>query len=219
LQTPRQLKFRGDPTDTFREPPCDRTTAVARVRLQRQELAASGDAHHGKPCRFTRAARCACDFPFWHTYCFRSRQVIFLTGSPMPINLDAYLGVHAEALKIRGQRTELLARNLANADTPGYQARDIDFRTALAAASGPGGAAGPVTLHATNARHLSTAETSDVSPTDLKYRVPLAPSLDGNTVDVQMEQAAFAENAVRFQATLSFLQARFRGLLTAITGQ
>ncbi len=137
----------------------------------------------------------------------------------MPINLDAYLGVHAEALKIRGQRTEVLARNLANADTPGYQARDIDFRTALAAASGASGAEAPVALHATNARHLGTAETSDASPTNLKYRVPLAPSLDGNTVDVQMEQAAFAENSVRFQATLTFLQARFRGLLTAITGQ
>jgi flagellar basal-body rod protein FlgB len=137
----------------------------------------------------------------------------------MPINLDAYLGVHAEALKIRGQRTEVLARNLANADTPGYQARDIDFRAALSAASGVSGAQAPVAMHATNARHLSTTETSDASTTDLKYRVPLAPSLDGNTVDVQMEQAAFAENAVRFQATLSFLQARFRGLLTAITGQ
>jgi flagellar basal-body rod protein FlgB len=137
----------------------------------------------------------------------------------MPINLDTYLGVHAEALKIRGQRTEVLARNLANADTPGYQARDIDFRTALAAASGASGTEAPVVMHATNARHLSTAETSDPSTANLKYRVPLAPSLDGNTVDVQMEQAAFAENSVRFQATLTFLQARFRGLLTALTGQ
>jgi flagellar basal-body rod protein FlgB len=137
----------------------------------------------------------------------------------MPMNLDAYLGVHADALKIRGQRTEVLARNLANADTPGYQARDIDFRTALAAASGASGAEAPVAMHATNARHLSTAETSDPSTANMKYRVPLAPSLDGNTVDVQMEQAAFAENSVRFQATLTFLQARFRGLLTAITGQ
>jgi len=137
----------------------------------------------------------------------------------MPINLDAYLGVHAEALKIRGQRTEVLARNLANADTPGYQARDIDFRAALAAASGANSSESPVVMHATNAHHIATAETSDASTAHLKYRVPLAPSLDGNTVDVQMEQAAFAENAVRFQATLSFLSARFRGLLTAITGQ
>jgi flagellar basal-body rod protein FlgB len=137
----------------------------------------------------------------------------------MPLNLDAYLGVHADALKIRGQRTEVLARNLANADTPGYQARDIDFRAALAAAGGASGTDAPVVMHATNARHLATAESSDAATTNLKYRVPLAPSLDGNTVDVQMEQASFAENSVRFQATLSFLSARFRGLLTAITGQ
>jgi flagellar basal-body rod protein FlgB len=135
----------------------------------------------------------------------------------MPINLDAYLGVHADALKIRGQRTEVLARNLANADTPGYQARDIDFRAALAAA---GGAGSTVALRATDVRHLGTAEaTGDNASANLKYRTPLAPSLDGNTVDVQMEQAAFAENTVRFQATLSFLSARFRGLMTAITGQ
>jgi len=135
----------------------------------------------------------------------------------MPINLDTYLGVHADALKIRGQRTELLARNLANADTPGYQARDLDFRAALAAASG--GAEAPVSLRTTSTRHLSTADASPEGTANLKYRVPLAPSLDGNTVDVQMEQAAFAENSVRYQATLSFLSARFRGLLTAITGQ
>lgn len=138
----------------------------------------------------------------------------------MPINLDTYLGVHADALKIRGQRTEVLARNLANADTPGYQARDVDFRTALAKAGGAAGAEAPVTVRATNVNHLGTSDdAAGAAAANLKYRVPLAPSLDGNTVDVQMEQAAFAENAVRFQATLSFLSARFRGLLTAITGQ
>ncbi|HVY82357.1 MAG TPA: flagellar basal body rod protein FlgB [Steroidobacteraceae bacterium] len=138
----------------------------------------------------------------------------------MPINLDAYLGVHADALKIRGQRTEVLARNLANADTPGYLARDIDFRAALAQAGGATGADAPVAMRATNVHHISTTDDAGgVSNANLKYRVPLAPSLDGNTVDVQMEQAAFAENAVRFQATLTFLQNRFRGLMTAITGQ
>ncbi len=134
----------------------------------------------------------------------------------MPLNLDAYLGVHADALKVRGQRTELLARNLANADTPGYKAQDIDFRAALAAA---GGAEKPVAMRATDKQHIGTASGAADAPATLKYRTPLAPSLDGNSVDVQMEQAAFAENAVRFQATLSFLSARFRGLMTAITGQ
>jgi flagellar basal-body rod protein FlgB len=138
----------------------------------------------------------------------------------MPINLDAYLGVHADALKIRGQRTEVLARNLANADTPGYQARDLDFRAALAQAGGASGTGVPVALKTTSTNHLGSVNSKgEVADANMKYRVPLAPSLDGNSVDVQMEQAAFAENAVRFQATLSFLSARFRGLMTAITGQ
>jgi flagellar basal-body rod protein FlgB len=156
------------------------------------------------------------DFLLWHTDCFGSARSFFWRIEAMPINLDTYLGVHAEALKVRGQRTEVLARNLANADTPGYQARDLDFRAALAAA---GGADAPVAMRATNAHHIGAADAGESASPHLKYRVPLAPSLDGNTVDVQMEQAAFAENAVRFQATLSFLSARFRGLLTAITGQ
>ena len=136
----------------------------------------------------------------------------------MPMNLDAYLGVHADALKLRSQRTEVLARNLANADTPGYQARDFDFKAALAQASG--GVDAPVGLKTTHTNQIATAAdaSGEINP-NLKYRVPMAPALDGNTVDVQMEQANFAENSVRFQATLTFLNARFRGLMTAITGQ
>jgi flagellar basal-body rod protein FlgB len=140
----------------------------------------------------------------------------------MPINLDAYLGVHQDALKLRGQRTEVLARNLANADTPGYKARDLDFRAALAQASGgvASGPDAPIGMTTTHANQIATpVDASGEANANLKYRNPLAPSLDGNTVDVQMEQANFAENAVRFQATLSFLNARFRGLMTAITGQ
>jgi flagellar basal-body rod protein FlgB len=137
----------------------------------------------------------------------------------MPINLDAYLGVHAQALKVRGERTEVLANNLANADTPGFRARDIDFRAALAAAGNPAPGSG-VPLSTTNGAHLdpASAGVTESNP-NLKYRVPLAPALDGNTVDVQMEQAAFAENAVRFQATLTLLNSKLRGLMTAITGQ
>jgi len=133
----------------------------------------------------------------------------------MPINLDAYLGVHADALKVSSQRMELLATNLANADTPNFKARDIDFREALASAASPNSAA---TLNTTQPNHLS-ADAGGTGAANLKYRVPLAPSLDGNTVDVQLEQAAFADNAVRFQATLTFLTSRLRTLMTAITGQ
>ena len=137
-------------------------------------------------------------------------------GYIMPLNLDAYLGVHQDALKVYGQRTEVLATNLANADTPNFRARDVDFKAALAAAGSP---AGGLQLSATNAAHVTTNSTDAAHSANLKYRVPLAPSLDGNTVDVQMEQAAFAQNAVHFQATLTFLNSRFRGLMTAITGQ
>jgi flagellar basal-body rod protein FlgB len=135
----------------------------------------------------------------------------------MPVNLDQYVGVHAAALDVRARRGELIANNLANADTPGYRARDIDFRQAMARASGD--QTSGVALSTTNAGHIGGAASADASTSpDLKYRTPLAPALDGNTVDAQIEQAAFAENAVRYQATLSFLNSKFRGLLTAILG-
>jgi flagellar basal-body rod protein FlgB len=136
----------------------------------------------------------------------------------MALNLDTYLGVHADALKLQSKRMEVIADNLANSDTPGYKARDIDFRTALANAGGAGGASTSVKLATTNPAHLGTDPTSEANAS-LKYRVPLAPSLDGNTVDAQQEQAAFADNTVRYQATLTFLSSRFKSLMTAITGQ
>jgi flagellar basal-body rod protein FlgB len=133
----------------------------------------------------------------------------------MPVGLDSYLGVHADALKVQTKRMDVLANNLANVDTPGYKARDIDFRTALAAAGSP--EAG-VSMRTTDARDIAVAPTGDGGAA-LKYRVPLAPSLDGNTVDSQQEQAAFADNTVHYQATLTFLSMRLRNLMTAITGQ
>jgi flagellar basal-body rod protein FlgB len=136
----------------------------------------------------------------------------------MPMPLDSYLGVHPQALKLSAQRSEVLATNLANADTPNYKARDVDFKRVLAAANstshlnmtptGPG-----------NARYLPLSNATTGSEANTLYRVPLAPSLDGNTVDAQVEQANFAQNAIRYQASLSFLNAKFRGLMTAITGQ
>ncbi len=150
----------------------------------------------------------------------------------MALSLDGYLGVHAQALKLEAKRTELLAANLANADTPNYKARDIDFKSALAAAgtgggsgggaASSGGGASPLALVTTQGAHLGGASAAggdlDLG-TSLKYRVPMAPALDGNTVDTQLEQAAFAENSVRYQATLTFLNARLKELMTAITGQ
>ena len=126
------------------------------------------------------------------------------------------LGVLPAALKLQSRRTEVIAANLANADTPNYKARDVDFRAALAEAGSPGST---LAMKGTHARHLHTADAIAAGDDSLKYRTPLAPSLDGNTVDAHLEQAAFAENGVRYQSTLTFLNGKFRSLMTAITGQ
>ncbi len=131
----------------------------------------------------------------------------------MPINIDSALGPLPHALKLRAQRTEILASNLANADTPNYKARDFDFRAAMSRAQG-----GELPLQATRPGHIRQSSAS-VGGAPLQYRVPSQPSLDGNTVDAQAEQAAFAENAVRYQATLTFLNGRIRGLMSAIKGE
>jgi flagellar basal-body rod protein FlgB len=146
----------------------------------------------------------------------------------MRTSLDSYLGVHPQALSLEAKRNELLAANLANVDTPNYKARDIDFKAAMAAASGNATAAPGTTLAMSPAN--AAAQTGGgatpapdsnggaLDPAVLKYRVPMAPSLDGNTVDEQLEQSAFAENSVRYQATLTFLNSKLRDLMTAITG-
>jgi flagellar basal-body rod protein FlgB len=137
----------------------------------------------------------------------------------MSSTIDSFLGVHAQALTLESRRTELLAANLANADTPNYKARDLDFKAALAQAAIPGGAR-TLPLQQTQAGHLGGQASNALSgdPAE-RYRVPLAPALDGNTVDEQLEQAAFAANAVRYQATLTLLNGKLRSLMTAITGQ
>jgi flagellar basal-body rod protein FlgB len=131
-------------------------------------------------------------------------------------SIDSYLGVHARALSVEARRTELLAANIANVDTPNYKARDLDFRTALAGA----GAAMPGDLPMQAAhRAVPGGAPGALEDAALRYRIPTAPSLDGNTVDEHLEQAAFAENSVRYQATLTLLSGKFRALMTAITGQ
>ena len=120
-------------------------------------------------------------------------------------------GIHTQALALWQRRAEVLSTNLANADTPNYQARDIDFRAALGAAD-----AGSLALAAPTSGQIDTSSPSSAQA--LKYRVPMQPSLDGNTVDAETEQAAFAENSVRYQASLTFINAQIRQLRTAITG-
>jgi len=155
----------------------------------------------------------------------------------MRTSLDNYLGIHPQALQLEAKRNELLAANLANVDTPNYKARDIDFRTALSAAggdanaasaSGPGNSTSALTLRspgsaiadsgAAPAGALPAASGGNIDSAGTKYRVPMASALDGNTVDEQLEQSAFAENSVRYQASLQFINSALRDLMTAITG-
>ncbi|AOU98490.1 flagellar basal-body rod protein FlgB [Acidihalobacter yilgarnensis] len=131
----------------------------------------------------------------------------------MPFSIDQALGSFPQALQLEAQRAELLASNIANADTPGYKARDIDFKAALASVSGHGG---NLALVRTSPQHMEPASGSVSAP--VLYQVPLQPSLDGNTVNLQYNQAAFGENALRYQATLAFLTGRITGLKNAIMG-
>ncbi|GFZ86505.1 flagellar basal body rod protein FlgB [Dyella caseinilytica] len=126
--------------------------------------------------------------------------------------LDNVFGLSSKALELWQNRSEVLASNIANADTPNYQARDIDFRQALQQASGD-----------SSDLQLSTPTEGQISPStqsadQLKYRVPLQPSMDGNTVDTQVEQASFASNMVHYQSSLSFINSTIQTLRLAING-
>lgn len=129
----------------------------------------------------------------------------------MPTKLDGVFSGHEHALAVNRQRLELLASNLAHAETPGYKARDLDFQSAMQAAGNR-----PVTLAATRQGHITA--TDHLRPAAAMYRVPDQPSADGNTVDANREKTAFAEASARYQATLTFLNQRIRGLKLAITG-
>ncbi len=115
----------------------------------------------------------------------------------MPSSL---FGIHAAALELRSQRIGLITSNIANAGTPGYKARDIDFAAALKARE-------------------AGASSQAASAGATQYRVPIMPSLDGNTVEMATEQTAFAENAVGYQATLGFIRGRVETLTRALKGE
>ena len=138
----------------------------------------------------------------------------------MQFDLDKIFGVNQQALKVHARRSEVLAGNLANADTPGFKARDIDFREALQQAKGQADA---TRLQVTNARHISTGGAQPGGIDDLigelKYRNPTQPSLDGNTVDPLKEKAAFMENAMLYQTNLQFLTGKIKNIKTALKGE
>lgn len=112
---------------------------------------------------------------------------------------SSLFGIHAAALELRSQRLGLITSNIANAGTPGYKARDIDFAAAL------------------QARERG-ANSDAAAATAIRYRIPVMPSLDGNTVEMASEQTAFAENAVAYQATLGFIRGRIDTLTRALKG-
>ena len=123
-------------------------------------------------------------------------------------------GIHEQALLLHGQRVGVLATNIANADTPNFKARDIDFSEVLAGTDD----SSRLAMTTTQAAHISMSEGSS-TPADLKYRNPYQASLDGNTVEMPVEQAAFSENNVRYQASLNFINSRISEMQLAIAGQ
>lgn len=121
------------------------------------------------------------------------------------------LSLHASALSLREERAAVLTSNIANAATPHFKARDLDFGARLAEAIGQG------PMEATHTQHFQTGGTA--APGGLAYRVPVNAALDGNTVDLATEQMEFAENTVQYQASLQLLNRRISGLMTAIRGE
>jgi len=136
----------------------------------------------------------------------------------MSISFDKALGIHQQALNFRAQRAEVLANNIANADTPNYKARDLDFSKVLAEQSEKTKSGGGFALNMTNSRHIE-AQGLDSGDESLLYRMPMQPSIDQNTVDAQLEQSNYAENSVNFQASFTLLNSKFKGLISALRGE
>ena len=122
--------------------------------------------------------------------------------------LDELLNFNHQALNLRSQRQQVLASNIANADTPGYKARDFDFKSALATA-----VAQPATTQPSDA-----AAAAPAPQPELLYRSVIQPSIDGNTVDMDVERAQFAENTVHYEANITMLTHQIRMMLAAIQG-
>ncbi len=130
----------------------------------------------------------------------------------MNISFANALGIHTSALEFRARRSEVLANNLVISDTPNYKARDISFSDVLANQDVP-----RMKLRTTRNGHMDGRVES--LSTDLKYRTPLQPSLDGNTVDPEIEETNYMRNALEFQTSFTFLSGKFRSLSSAIRGQ
>lgn len=128
------------------------------------------------------------------------------------ISFDNALGIHPKALQLRAKRAEVLANNLANADTPNFKARDFNFRQQLTQAQE---SSKSLSVTKTQFGHLSGHIKRD---DELLYRNPIQPSIDGNTVDAQFEKALYARNNTNFNASFEFLNSKFKSLRGAIKG-
>ena len=133
----------------------------------------------------------------------------------MASKLDDLLSFQHQALSLRAQRQQVLAANIANADTPNYKARDIDFSAALKNAIA-GRSDGSLAMARTASGHL--AGNADAASASLLYRRNTQSSVDGNTVDMDVERSQFAENAVYYEAGLTFITGRLKTMLSAIQG-
>ena len=125
--------------------------------------------------------------------------------------IASYLDFHAQALALRSRRNDVLASNIANAATPNFKARDINFQALINKSEGEG------PIRATDARHFKVS--LEASAEKMKYRTPVNPSRDGNTVEMNVEQMEFSENVMRYQTTLTFLNNKINGLRSAIRGE
>jgi flagellar basal-body rod protein FlgB len=146
----------------------------------------------------------------------RRAQAICEYGAVVVSRIDNALSFQQQALGLRAYRQEVLAGNIANADTPNYKARDFDFATALKDAVA-GRTDGTLAMDRTSAGHLPG--NTDGGPVRLMYRTPVQASVDGNTVEMDVERAQFAENALRYQAGLTFITGKIKTLSMALQSQ
>lgn len=130
--------------------------------------------------------------------------------------MSGLFGIHEQALMVQTKRAEMIAQNIVNADTPGYKAKDLDFRQVMASTTGDM-PLGDVALNRPRTGHLTGFESPELS-LSTKYRINLQPSLDGNTVDTHVEKSEYMKNAQRMQATLRFLDDRISGIRKALKG-
>ena len=134
-------------------------------------------------------------------------------GKEMIDKLDSALRFHQEALNLRARRQEVLSANIAHADTPNYKARDFEFSASLSQAVERGRQS--MSMATTSSRHIA-GEAQAGGNSELLYRTPTQSSIDGNTVEMDVERVNFADNAMHYEANLTVLSSKIKSLLAAV---